>query len=85
MTLIASSGRLKNIIEYNTELRHTGPTSKESKKNTATVFGARSSLMTHIMSAEIFKFSDVAFRLAPTIGGLLVPLWLFTDCQQTKC
>ena len=35
-------------------------------------FDARSPLMTHIMSAEIFRLSGAAFRLAPPIGRLVV-------------
>ena len=40
-------------------------------------FDASSPLMTHRMSAEIYKLSGVAFRLAPPIGGLLGNLQCF--------
>ena len=65
------SSRPRNVIEYCIIVRKTGSISKELNISASVSFGTGSPLMTHRISAEMFKFRGAAFCLAPPFGGFL--------------
>ena len=70
MTSLVPSDRLQHVIEHCPKVRKTGLASKVL--NNSVMFDARSPIKRRRMSANIFKFSYGALRLAPPVGGLIV-------------
>ena len=68
----------QNVTEYCIKVRKTGQGGKKANNSARPRFDARSPLMTHKISAEIFQLIGVAFRMAFAIGrpGFLLLLLL---------